>query len=164
MASSVIRVRRRRRSSQARRAIVSWMLVAAALIAAYLLRDKLPMPGDTAPSQAPPAAAARIAYDDIHVTDGDTIRVAGERIRILNIDTAEMPGRARCAYEADMALAAKARLGQLLASGEITVARDGVDRYGRTLALLRVDGVDVGEQLIREGAAQRWRGHKAQWC
>lgn len=161
MASSAIRYRRRRRStSGAARAAVSWLFILLALFAAYQLKDRLPGPVDTAAAPA----AARLSYADIRVTDGDTIRVADERIRIANIDTPEMPGRARCAYEADKALAAKARLGQLLAGGEITIARDGVDKYGRTLATLRVNGRDVGEQLVAEGAAQRWEGHKAQWC
>lgn len=138
---------------------VSALVAVLTLAAAHALKDLLAA-GD------PPTAAAemQLARGDIRVTDGDTIRVGAERIRIANIDTPEMPGRARCAYEADRALAAKARLTQILSGGEITIARDGVDRYGRTLATLRVNGRDVGEQLVAEGAAQRWRGHKAEWC
>ena len=161
MASTAIRYRRRRgRSARGTRTLVSGLFALLALIAAYLLRDSLPQP----PASRTAEATARLQYADIRVTDGDTIRVGEERIRIANIDTPEMPGRAACAYEADKALAAKARLGQLLSAGEITIARDGVDRYGRTLATLRVDGRDVGDQLVAEGAAQRWDGHKAQWC
>ncbi|MCC7268653.1 MAG: thermonuclease family protein [Caulobacteraceae bacterium] len=135
-------------------------MIVVALSLGYQLNGRLPS------SAEPPSAALpeTIAYSDIRVTDGDTFRLGAERIRIANIDTPEMPGRAACAYEADKALAAKARLAQILAGGEIVIARDGVDRYGRTLATLRVNGRDVGEQLVAEGAAQRWQGHKAQWC
>lgn len=42
------------------------------------------------------------------VIDGDTFELTtGEHVRILNIDTAEMPPRARCAREAQLALQAK---------------------------------------------------------
>jgi len=105
-----------------------------------------------------------VAWADIRVTDGDTFRIREERIRIANIDTPEMPGRARCDAEAELALAARARLSRLLAAGDIRLAREGVDRYGRTLARVRAGGVDVGDQLVRERLAQRWMGRKASWC
>lgn len=114
--------------------------------------------------QHAPANATRI----VRVIDGDTVVVAGgERVRILNIDTAEMPPRSRCAAEERLAHAAKARLSQLVQSSEEAVlSSSGRDRdpYGRQLRLIRLDGVDVGEQLVREGLAKRWRGHRAQWC
>ena len=143
MASGALRYRRRR--PRTLRAAITWLIVTLALALAYQLKDRLPPIGE------PPSAAQpeRVAYSDI---------------RIANIDTPEMPGRAQCAFEADKALAAKARLSQILAGGDIRIARDGVDRYGRTLATLKVNGRDVGEQLVGEGMAQRWQGHKAQWC
>lgn len=158
MAYGALRYRRRRPRTLG--AAVTWLMVIIALVLAYQLKDRLPPMGE------PPSAATptRIVYADIRVTDGDTFRLGGERVRIANIDTPEMPGRAACAYEADRALAAKARLSQLLAGGEIVIARDGVDQYGRTLATLRVNGRDVGDQLVGEGMAQRWQGHKARWC
>jgi micrococcal nuclease len=102
------------------------------------------------------------------VIDGDTFDIAGgERVRIRNIDTAETPPRSRCALEAHLALMAKARLQDLMRRGdEITLSGMGRDRdkYGRLLRWVRIDGQDVGDQLIREGLAQPWRGHKATWC
>lgn len=102
------------------------------------------------------------------VIDGDTFELAGgDRVRILNIDTAEMPPRSQCNEERDLALAAKARLSDLVAqSGEIKLLREGRDRdtYGRQLRRVRIDGRDVGTLLIEEGLAQPWRGHKAVWC
>lgn len=117
---------------------------------------------EAAPDVAP--GAAIVFWSDVRVTDGDTFRVHEERIRIANIDTPEMPGRARCDVEAELALRAKARLGELLSGGEIRLSRQGEDRFGRTLARVSVDGSDVGEQLVRERVAQRWMGHKAEWC
>jgi len=101
--------------------------------------------------------------------DGDTINLAGEKVRIANIDAPEI-GHAGCADELDLAIAAKQRLHELLKSGRIALRRgdpvDGrvKDRYGRTLGLITVDGVDVGETLIREGYARRWTGRREPWC
>lgn len=104
----------------------------------------------------------------VRVIDGDTLELAGgEHVRILNIDTAEMPPRSRCGTERTLALAAKVRLAELIGQGEIiTLVREGRDRdpYGRQLRRVWIDGRDVGDQLIREGLAQPWQGHKADWC
>lgn len=102
-----------------------------------------------------------------HVVDGDTFALGdGDRVRILNIDTAEMPPRSRCEREEQLAFAAKARLAVLLAGGEVRLTRHGRDRdrFDRLLRKVSVDGRDVGDQLVREGLAQRWEGHKATWC
>lgn len=111
-----------------------------------------------------PASSVRI----VRVIDGDTVEIAGgDRVRILNIDTAEMPPRSRCDAEERLAHAAKARLSQLVqAADEVALVGKGRDRdqYGRQLRLVRVDGVDVGDQLVREGLAKPWRGHRAEWC
>lgn len=114
---------------------------------------------------AGPSYAAQI----VRVIDGDTVETAdGERVRVLNIDAAEMPPRSHCVLEEHMALAAKARVAALVAGAhEVTLARAGDrdrDRYGRQLRLIRLDGEDLGGRLMREGLAQPWRGHHANWC
>lgn len=91
------------------------------------------------------------------VVDGDTVWINREKIRLLDIDAPEMNGK--CPAERAMAIRARDRLVQLLRAGRITIARDGVDRYGRTLARLG----DVGQQLVREGLARRW-GDRRGWC
>ncbi len=64
-------------------------------------------------------------------------------------------------------LTAKARLQELIASGETKLEESGkIDRYGRTLATLRVNGVNVGDILIKEGLARPYtgRGKREGWC
>lgn len=103
----------------------------------------------------------------MRLLDGDTFVIAtGEHVRILHIDTAEMPPRADCAREAALALQAKARLRPLLKDGEMELVRRGRDqgRYGRLLRLVQVGEQDVDAVLVHEGLAQPWRGHKAEWC
>jgi endonuclease YncB( thermonuclease family) len=111
-----------------------------------------------------------VSAKTIVLVDGDTIRIDNIKIRIVNIDTPETY-RSRCERELILGLRAKERLRELLDSGDVTYKATGTDRYGRTLAHVHVDGANVGEQLISEGHALRWRPGaqaKAQrlalWC
>ena len=104
------------------------------------------------------------------IIDGDTIAVGRERIRILNIDAPESH-EPRCDRELVAGLKAKERLAQLVRVEVVSVARDGKDRYGRTLATLSAGGRDVGAVLIAEGLALPWQdGPQARaarirhWC
>lgn len=110
----------------------------------------------------------------VSVIDGDTIDVTAhpwpgitvsERVRIAVIDTPEI-GRAACPAERERGLQAKARLSALLASGEVTLtAIEGRDSYGRILAEVRVNGLSVGEVLLSEGLAVRYRRNAQNaWC
>ena len=103
---------------------------------------------------------------DVRVWDGDTMRLGmtneAEAIRILNIDTPEIEGD--CPYEIDLAFRAKERLAQLIANQPVEIVRDSLDQYGRTLAVLRINGQDVGDQLVAEGLARTWSGRRESWC
>jgi micrococcal nuclease len=115
------------------------------------------------------AAAAPLVVqgDRIRVIDGDTIELpcvrgaACERVRILNIDAPEMRG-AGCQAERMAGRRASAELRRLLAGRRVEVRRCEAsgrcrDRYGRTLARLFVDGRDVGAAMVRTGHALPWR-------
>jgi endonuclease YncB( thermonuclease family) len=115
-----------------------------------------------------PIEASRPAA--IVIIDGDTISLAGERIRLLDIDAPES-FRSRCEAELELGLKAKQRLRQLVDVGPIRVERHGRDRYGRTLARVQAGGADVGAVLIAEGLALPYApGHDAKlkrlrsWC
>ena len=99
------------------------------------------------------------------VVDGDTIWLQGEKIRMHGYDTPE-PTTGICGGEFERQLAQQAsnRLIALLNAGDVTIQRFGVDRYDRTLAIIEVDGVDVGETLIAEGLARRWPDGPEFWC
>lgn len=103
------------------------------------------------------------------IIDGDTFELSGETIRIANIDTPEMPPRARCWAEARLARAAAGELDRLRAEsdnrGRFRLDREGTDRYGRTLARVTFDGrADAGEALIASGYAVPWTGRRWDWC
>jgi micrococcal nuclease len=99
--------------------------------------------------------------------DGDTIILDGRHVRVANIDAPEIH-EYHCDAELRLGLVAKRRMAELLASGPLTVHEGDhgrmVDRYGRTLATIEVDGKDIGEILIAEGLARRWTGHRRPWC
>jgi endonuclease YncB( thermonuclease family) len=109
------------------------------------------------------AAAVLCLSPSVH--DGDTIRCGRERVRIANIDAPELPGSPKCEdrrrsyawcdYQAGEA--ARAALSSAMARGRVMITRLGTDPYGRTLALVSVNGVDLGEYLIAQGLARRWR-------
>ena len=104
----------------------------------------------------------------MRVIDGDTLEDLSDDItyRLVNIDTPETGSRARCdaertlgdrATEAARSLVAHARQLELRPTGRI-------DRYGRTIAFVLIDGRDMGETLIAEGLARPWRGRREPWC
>lgn len=103
---------------------------------------------------------------EIRVWDGDSIRLGmgqqPEAVRIFNIDAPEMEGR--CIHETDLARQAKIRLAEILQGRRVEILRQGTDRYGRTLAAIRVEGRDVGDILVDEGLARTWAGRREPWC
>ena len=101
--------------------------------------------------------------------DGDTVVIAGERIRVANIDTPEIH-HALCDAERRLGQIAKRRAQQLLDFGRIVIKRGDPgtgrlkDRYGRILATITVDGRDFGAIMIEEGLARPWVGKRQPWC
>lgn len=103
---------------------------------------------------------------EVRVWDGDSFRLGltseAEAIRIFNIDAPEIDGQ--CAYESDLAQRSKNRLADLMEGRQVTINRQGTDRYGRTLAAVMVNGVDAGNVLVTEGLARIWSGRREPWC
>jgi micrococcal nuclease len=100
------------------------------------------------------------------VIDGDTIIHQGLRIRLIDIDAPEIDAP-KCASEEALGQKARLRLRDLLNAGTIRIVKSGkrdVDRYGRTLRLVTVNGRSVGDILIEEGLAWPWEGRRHDWC
>lgn len=94
--------------------------------------------------------------------DGDTLRCAPpgqgqkrERVRLVGIDAPEMPGHCRpgrhCAPGDPVA--SKESLRRAVAGKPVQLERFGQDRYGRTLAVARVNGVNLACAQLRAGRA-----------
>lgn len=99
------------------------------------------------------------------VVDGDTIWLEGEKIRLMGFDTPETTTNI-CGGEREKQLGVKAtiRLMELLTENSFSVHRDGKDRYGRTLAVIQIRNINVGNILVKEGLARYWPDGREFWC
>lgn len=99
------------------------------------------------------------------VVDGDTLWLDGEKIRLVNIDAPEV--KARCRAESVRAAEATHELARLVDRHPLRIAREGADRYGRTLAAISTAEGDVGDILVARDLAMPWGGRREAaetWC
>ncbi len=104
------------------------------------------------------------------IVDGDTVRinqvrVTNQRIRAVGYDTPEIFS-AKCEKEKALGLRARAYLQRAVDEDRFTAELTGkYGGFGRPLAVFKVDGKDLGPQLIAEGLAVKYvRGQKKDWC
>jgi micrococcal nuclease len=114
----------------------------------------------------PALVAVGLVLSQSAAIDGDTLRDGEERYRVENIDAPERGRRADCREERLLAEAASAYVEAWIAQAEQVEALPSGrrDRYGRVVARIRIDGVDLGDRLIARGLAQPWRGRRANFC
>jgi endonuclease YncB( thermonuclease family) len=99
------------------------------------------------------------------IIDGDTIEVAGERIRLHGIDapeskqTCEWPGKTiPCGRLATLALM------DLTAGSVVTCKTHEKDRYGRWVAICYdPDGFDLGRNMVHTGWALAYRRYSTDY-
>lgn len=88
------------------------------------------------------------------VTDGDTIRCSGERVRLLGIDAPELLGhcqRGRVCAPGDPYASSRSLEEALV--GELSIDRVSEDRYGRTLARVAGSKGDLSCWQLKQGRA-----------
>ncbi len=130
----------------------------------------LPFAADMTLALARPAASEDGSCRVISVTDGDTVRLfctSGGLVdaRLLGFDTPELFSP-NCASELSAAYAAKWGLRQAIWSADsVKIARQGLDRYGRTLTRVWVDDEDLAQVMIAAGHARPYGGgERRSWC
>lgn len=85
------------------------------------------------------------------VTDGDTIKLNGTTYRLWGIDA---PETKQWCGDYPAGVLATATLETLMKGrGEVACERKDTDRYGRTVAICRVDGRDLGKAMVELGMA-----------
>lgn len=128
-----------------------WQLVVIIAISVFLFARVLSNLGEASGS-----------YPVVAVVDGDTVKVrmggSVESVRLIGIDAPEMAasGRPGQCFGPD----SSAKAGELLAGKAVRLEFDEsqgrLDRYGRLLAYVWVDDVNVNAWMVRHGYAREF--------
>lgn len=89
------------------------------------------------------------------VSDGDTIDIAGQRIRLPGIDAPEWNQTCRTTGGGswECGAAASKRMRELTRNRTLSCRPEGHDRYGRLLAVCRDGKLDIAEAMVADGLA-----------
>ena len=99
-----------------------------------------------------------IKSQDVKITDGDTIKINGEKIRFSGIDTPEL--NQTCVKEGvknSCGLTAKQILIDKIIDNKVKCIKEGKDRYKRILAECFVNNESLSRYLVRSGYAFAYR-------
>lgn len=98
------------------------------------------------------------------VVDGDTLRLAGERVRLIGIDAPEMRQRCRLnGKDWKCGVAARDALVAFIGASTVRCEPNGRDRYRRVLAVCFVGGVDMARWMVRRGLALAYRRYSMKY-
>lgn len=116
---------------------------------------------------AAPALAieGRMLAGAARAVDGDTIVVAGARIRLAGIDAPER--RQQCWAAAGVwscGRIAAAALAALVEGRPVECVEDGRDRWRRVIARCSADGLDINAAMVRGGWALAYRAFSARYA
>lgn len=125
----------------------NWLvvLIGLGLLAVYLMLPDAPF------SLSGPPLTGTVE----RVVDGDTIDIAGQRIRLPGLDAPEWNQTCQTADGGtwECGAAAAKRMHELTRGRTLTCRPEGHDRYGRLLALCRDGKTDIAEALVADGFA-----------
>lgn len=104
----------------------------------------------------------------VTVVDGDTVDRWPWRWRLVGFDAPEIR-QAKCPAERRLGIEARARLAEMIAGAqrvELIRTTWRLDRWGRVLGRLEIDGRDIATTAIAEGWAVSYtgRGPRQNWC
>jgi len=111
-----------------------------------------------------PAISFAVQFKCTRVIDGDTIKVTNNSttstIRLVGIDA---PETSKKKGEPGQPYSKKStkHLASLVLSKSVDIKSYGKDRYGRTLGVVFVDGMNVNLEMVRQGLAEVYRGRPA---
>jgi endonuclease YncB( thermonuclease family) len=111
-----------------------------------------------------PSVALADVTGPARVIDGDTIEVAGRRVRLHGIDAPERDQSCRLNEVAYLCgIAASGALQEMVEGEPVTCHERDRDRYGRVVAVCYVAGEDVGAAMVRDGWALAYRRYSTDY-
>lgn len=138
-------------------------LIAVAVIGVAVIISPLSMQGpgsaSAAISEVRTSTTAALTGPAI-VSDGDGLRLNGQRIRLQGIDAFELH---QTCETGPCGRAAKDELERLIAGHAVSCEPVDTDRYGRTIAYCRAAGLDLGEQMVLQGHALAFRRYSTEY-
>jgi len=103
-------------------------------------------------------------FKTTRVTDGDTIKVSGDgskiTIRLVGIDAPETSKKKNQPGQPFSQKSTK-YLASLVLNKTVDVKSYGTGRYGRTLGVVFVNGIDINLEMVKAGLAEVYRGPPA---
>lgn len=97
------------------------------------------------------ALASGASAQTASISDGDTLKLRGTTYRLWGIDAPE--AKQTCPDGWAAGRMATTRLQELISGRTVICQEKSRDRYGRTVAVCRAGGEDIGAILVREGLA-----------
>lgn len=97
----------------------------------------------------------------VTVIDGDTLQLGSERIRLHGMDAPE--SKQRCADGWQAGEEARRALSGLVSKGTPRCEQVTTDRYGRTVAICRVNGQDIAAAMVRSGQAWAYTKYSSRY-
>jgi len=111
-----------------------------------------------------PAGAVTLS-GQARVVDGDSLVVAGERVRLFGIDAPELAQRCDVSGRNwACGVWAKDALIKIVGQGVLRCEGLDRDRYGRTVARCMVSGRDVAAAMVRTGAATAYLKYSSDYA
>lgn len=110
---------------------------------------------------------SRLAEDDLsgraRVVDGDSLEIAGRRLRLRGIDAPELGQSCRNgAKTVSCGRLARDHLRRLIAGAPVDCQGWETDRYDRLLVICTARGTDLNAAMVRDGWALAYGSHSAE--
>ena len=112
----------------------------------------------------PVPASAMELVGRARVIDGDTLEIAGQKVRLFGIDAPELDQR--CDRDGRVwacGLAARDALADVAGRQRLTCAVQDIDRYGRNVATCFAGDQDVAALMVRQGMAIAYRRYSGRY-
>lgn len=100
-----------------------------------------------------PEAQAAVISENLRVIDGDTFVKDGKTYRLRRVDAPEL--------RQPHGEASRDALGEVLRSGNVEIIPVETDKYGRTIADVKVDGEYIATRLVKSGNAWHYEGEQS---